>query len=52
MNSNEIVKTKLSSVACMGNEAPYDHPKIYLEIDPEIGEISCPYCSKVFVAEN
>ena len=44
----EIEKTQSNSVLCMGKEAPYDHPKVYLEINPNVGQIECPYCNKVF----
>ena len=44
----QIEKTKSKSVACNGGEAPSGHPKIYLEIDPKLGKIECPYCSKIF----
>jgi len=52
MNSSETEKTNSSSVACMGKEYPYDHPKVYLEIDPHGKKIQCPYCSKTFVLEG
>jgi len=44
----EIEKTKSKSVSCKGKEAPFDHPKVYLEIDPKLGKIDCPYCGKIF----
>jgi uncharacterized Zn-finger protein len=44
----EIEKTNSTSVSCKGKEAPYDHPKVYLEINKEIGKIECPYCAKTF----
>ncbi|WP_375327486.1 zinc-finger domain-containing protein [Candidatus Tisiphia endosymbiont of Nemotelus uliginosus] len=37
---------------CLGNESPFDHPKIYLEIDPNNHSIVCPYCSKIFVLSS
>ena len=49
MHSVEIEKTHSKSVSCKGEEAPYDHPHIYLEIDIKIGHIDCPYCSKKFI---
>ncbi len=52
MKSYETEKTKSSSVSCMGKEQPYDHPKVYLEIDPDTNKIECPYCSKTFVLEK
>ncbi len=52
MKSYEIEKTKSLSVSCMGKETPYDHPKIYLEINPDANETICPYCSKKFVLDK
>ncbi|MDP4708931.1 MAG: zinc-finger domain-containing protein [Rickettsiaceae bacterium] len=52
MQSIETEKTKSNSVSCKGKEAPYDHPKIYLEIDTKVGRIDCPYCSKIFVLDK
>ncbi|MES2214868.1 MAG: zinc-finger domain-containing protein [Pseudomonadota bacterium] len=49
MNKSEIVHTKARSVSCLGKEAPYDHPLVYLEIVEEVGKIDCPYCGKEFV---
>lgn len=48
-NNVETVRTSSSSVSCLGKEPPFDHPKIYLEIDQAVGYILCPYCSKKFV---
>lgn len=44
----EIEKTNSTSVSCKGKESPYDHPKVYLEINPELGKVACPYCGKIF----
>lgn len=41
-------KVTIKSVSCNGGDGESGHPKIHLEIDPKIGEITCPYCSKVF----
>lgn len=32
-------------------EVPYDHPRIYLAVNPETKEVTCPYCSKKFILE-
>jgi uncharacterized Zn-finger protein len=48
MKAVEIINTKSTSVVCNGKEAPYDHPKVYLEIDLEVGSVVCPYCSNKF----
>lgn len=52
MENVEIVTTTIASVSCSGKEAPFDHPKIYLEIDPKAGWIVCPYCSKKFTLDH
>lgn len=49
MQNIEIINTNSASVSCLGKVPPFDHPKIYLEIDPTIGSIICPYCGKHFV---
>ncbi|HJK85240.1 MAG: zinc-finger domain-containing protein [Rickettsiaceae bacterium] len=51
MKSCKIEKTKSLSVVCMGQEVPYDHPRIYLAVNPETKEVTCPYCSKKFILE-
>lgn len=48
MQPLEIIQTDVSSVSCSGKEAPLDHPKVYLEIDPKKGYVDCPYCGKRF----
>ena len=52
MDIVEIIHTKTNSVSCAGKEVPFDHPKVYLEIDTDKGSIVCPYCSKKFVLEK
>jgi len=51
MKSYKTEKTKSLSVTCMGQEAPYDHPQVYLAINPETNEVNCHYCSKKFILE-
>ncbi len=48
----EIEKTNSTSVSCVGKESPYDHPKVYLEINPEVGRVECPYCGKTFTLNH
>ena len=49
MNITEIAHSNSTSVFCNGKDVPYDHPKIFLEIDQSRGTIDCPYCSKHFI---
>lgn len=48
MKPVEVEKVKSKSVSCRGKEPPYDHPHVYLEIDPKIGHTKCLYCGKKF----
>lgn len=52
MQPVEIINVGSSSVSCHGKEAPFDHPKVYLEIDMKIGKVVCPYCSNKFILTN
>ncbi len=52
MQNTCIIETISTSVSCFGKEFPFDHPKVYLQIDPSKGSIECPYCSKEFVLTN
>ncbi|MAI06053.1 MAG: hypothetical protein CBC47_02805 [Alphaproteobacteria bacterium TMED87] len=51
MLNQNIVKSKTAKVSCDGDEGSGGHPRIYLNIKPEIGFIVCPYCSKKFELE-
>jgi uncharacterized Zn-finger protein len=37
-----------TSVACDGGGGALGHPRIFLNINPDIGKIACPYCSHEF----
>lgn len=45
----ETIEVQHAEVACDGGGGPLGHPKIYLHIDHEEGNITCPYCSRHFV---
>jgi uncharacterized Zn-finger protein len=51
MKNFEICYTNSKSVLCEGKEKPFDHPRIYLEIDAQTNQVICPYCSKKFVIQ-
>lgn len=48
MEPLEKESTKTSSVNCSGKEVPLDHPTVYLEVNPKLGYVDCPYCGKRF----
>ena len=45
---SENVKSK--KVSCNGGGGALGHPKIYLDMGKE-NQITCPYCSKIFILE-
>ena len=45
----EIVEVHKLEVVCDGASGPLGHPRVYLHIDSAVGEVTCPYCSRLFV---
>lgn len=45
----ETLEVMHPEVACDGGGGALGHPKIYLHIDHEAGQITCPYCSRTYV---
>ena len=47
--SVETIKVESTHVHCDGGGGSLGHPRIYLQIKPDVGEIECPYCSRHYV---
>ncbi|MHB1204015.1 MAG: zinc-finger domain-containing protein [Rhodospirillaceae bacterium] len=45
----EIIKSDSTQVKCDGGGGALGHPRVYLHIEPQVGEIECPYCSRRYV---
>lgn len=45
----EVVETNSLHVVCDGGAGALGHPRIYLDINPDLGQIACPYCSREFL---
>jgi uncharacterized Zn-finger protein len=45
----ETITASTTQVHCDGGGGSLGHPRIYLHIEPEVGEIECPYCSRKYV---
>jgi uncharacterized Zn-finger protein len=45
----ETIKVDTTHVNCDGGGGALGHPRIYLEIKPQVGAIECPYCSRRYV---
>lgn len=39
-------------IACDGGEGALGHPRVWLQISPESGRVSCPYCDCVYIHED
>ena len=50
--AQERIETDKTRVACNGGGGALGHPNVYLEMDPKVGEVTCPYCSRVFVLKS
>lgn len=44
----EIIETSNVDVMCDGGGGALGHPRVFLHINPDLGEIACPYCSREF----
>ena len=45
--TEEVTKTR---IACDGGVG--GHPRVWLQIDHDTGEVECPYCDKKFVLKQ
>ncbi len=50
--SVETIPTESAQVSCDGGGGSLGHPRVYLQIKPEVGEIECPYCSRRYVLKQ
>ncbi len=48
---NEIINVESPVVACDGGGA-LGHPRVFLRINPEVGEIDCPYCDRRYILKE
>lgn len=48
----ETIPVDGHSVACNGGDDASGHPKVYLHLDATTHQVTCPYCSRLFVAAS
>jgi len=48
----EVIYTERLEVACDGGGGPLGHPRVYLHIESESGQVTCPYCSRTYVLKE
>lgn len=49
MKPFEVIEVNALEVACDGGGGALGHPRVFLHIDQDKGEITCPYCSRTYV---
>jgi uncharacterized Zn-finger protein len=49
MSPFETISVASLDVACDGGGGPLGHPRVFLHIDQDKGDIVCPYCSRTYV---
>lgn len=49
MQKFETIEVSALEVACDGGGGALGHPKVYLHIDQGAGQVTCPYCSRVYI---
>jgi uncharacterized Zn-finger protein len=45
----EVIPVSTLEVACDGGSVALGHPRVFLHIDKDEGQTTCPYCSRQFV---
>ena len=48
----EVTHVHTAKVFCEGSAGAMGHPRVYLTIEHETGQIVCPYCSRMFVYDG
>lgn len=49
MQPFEVIEVASLEVVCEGGGGALGHPRVYLHIDQDKGDITCPYCSRHYV---
>lgn len=49
MKPFEVISIDRLEIACDGGGGALGHPRVFLHIDTEVGQVQCPYCSRLYV---
>ena len=49
MQPFEIIEVQSLEAVCDGGGGALGHPRVYLHIDQDKGDVTCPYCSRQYV---
>ena len=45
----ETIDVEKTRIACDGGAGALGHPRVWLQIDPEVGFVECGYCDRKYV---
>jgi uncharacterized Zn-finger protein len=48
----EVISVDKLEVTCDGGSVALGHPRVFLHIDKDKGQVMCPYCSRVYVYKS
>ena len=49
MDEQDTITVETTNVPCDGGGGPLGHPRVFLKLDPETNDATCPYCSRHYV---
>ncbi len=49
MKPFEVISVDKLEVSCDGGGGALGHPRVFLHIDQDEGQVMCPYCSRLYV---
>ena len=52
MEAFETLFTDQTIVACDGGAGGLGHPRVFLHLDHESGDVTCPYCSRRYMQKS
>ncbi len=48
----EVIEVAKTLIACDGGGGALGHPRVWLQIDPQIGFVECSYCDRKYVLQK
>lgn len=49
---SEKIEVTRRHIPCDGGAGPLGHPRVWLQIDPEVGWVECGYCDRKYVLKE
>ncbi len=48
----EVIEVDTHDVVCDGGSVELGHPRVFLHIEADEGNVVCPYCSRTFLMKD